>query len=433
MKLKSILLSLFAVLLLMTACGNQTEDSDNAKLSKFYLFNDSIAGLDDIVFTVDNVEGLIYNKDSADFGMRVDSAFPYIVAYEALEEILIDDSIVYNLKDTFFYDFTNPVKIRTLAKDGKSEKEYTVKVIVHQVNPDTFLWEGANSQIYTDVVDQENAIVFLDKLYLYTRTATGVVCHTSENASKWERTVTTGLPITADVYRIVAGANAMYYSDGLKLYSSEDGTIWNEMATATGVKHLLFAMRGKVYAQKGEMPGATLVAYPEVNGSAWEDITTLPVEFPQTGMTVCVASAPNKNERVFVLGGRDSDGKLLKSLWSSDNGSYWADLTIGKEPFTPREYVGMTQYAGGIFIFGGKDEDGICEDRQLFSADHGLTWTEVDAMAMVPDLCVDRYASSLLSNSFGYIYIIGGRAEDGEFIKNAWRGLRYASLPGFDD
>ncbi len=436
-RIKQTILPLLALtFVLLSACNETTQqvESSNPNLAIFYLVNDSVEGIENVKFVIDNETGKIYNPDSADFGITVDSAYPHIVGETALSEIIINDDIIYTSKDSVYIDFTKPVTIRTRSSDEEYTKEYSVTVSVHQVNPDTFVWKGVNHQIYTETPTMEHTVLYNDSLYLFTSTGTVISCKKSADAAQWTANPTQNLPSSANIHHIIAGEKALYYADATTLYTSTDGINWRDAGTSGGMQNLLFTLNGHVFGQNGSMPGAKLMSCPENDLATWTQKAILPVEFPQSGMTSCVASTENGNNRVFIFGGRDSSGKLLKSLWSTDgNGSYWVDLTVGTDSITPREGAAIAQYANGLMVFGGKNDDGLITNRQMFSPDYGLNWTTADSISQLPQTCVNRHSAALIANSTGYIYLIGGQTIDGTYIRNAWRGIRYASIPGFKD
>ena len=73
----------------------------------------------------------------------------------------------------------------------------------------------------------------------------------------------------------------------------------------------------------------------------------------------------------------------------------------------------------------------VVDDAQLFSKDFGLTWGEPKEKSKIGDLYLPRYEHSAVVTPEGYIYLIGGRTSANGTINDVWRGLNYASLPGF--
>ena len=126
---------------LFTSClgTSSTTLSENAKITSFIINNDSVEGLSNVKLTINNTDSLIYNVDSLAYGTRVDSVYATITG-SSLGSIVINDSIIYT--DSLVFNFNEPVMVRSYAADMLHYINYTVKVNVHQVNPDLFVWEG---------------------------------------------------------------------------------------------------------------------------------------------------------------------------------------------------------------------------------------------------------------------------------------------------
>ncbi|MBO7213234.1 MAG: hypothetical protein J6U99_01585, partial [Rikenellaceae bacterium] len=263
-----------------------------------------------------------------------------------------------------------------------------------------------------------------------------LLVYESETGENWSVVLPAG--IDADLMKLnlnylVATEEYMFvFGDG-KLYRSADAGVWTEVETSGAeVENLLFVMGNRVYAV------ATNGHMVRLDGAEWVDLGVLPSKFPVEGGAVLVAEAPSGKERVFVAGGIDVEGNYLSSVWSSENGEYWSDMTSGREQFTPRAYAALAQYGEGLMLFGGhgKPEGSIAnakvvEDAQLFSKDFGLNWGGPNAKSVVDSLYVPRYEHSAVVTPAGYLYLIGGRVSSEGTINDVWKGLNYASLPGF--
>ena len=205
---------------LITSASCKKDDDDNTvvttKITSFYLKNDSIEGLSDIEFTIDNDSNVIYNKDSAEYGIRVDSVWP-IIGASSLESITINDTLDYSREDTVFMDFTKPVTIRTVsAADPEQKRTYTVKVKVHQVDPDTFIWRALSFDIYAENPTSERAVYLNDEIKLLIM-ADKARCYSSPDGKEWTGADATGLPQTFDADHVIASGKSLYYGEGEKL------------------------------------------------------------------------------------------------------------------------------------------------------------------------------------------------------------------------
>lgn len=427
---------LFGLLLMgcLTSCleGSVSSSavSDEPVITNFYLYSDSVKGISDYVFLINEDSMLIYNYDSIDYGTRIDSlGFTITPKFHA---VYVNDTLnLYEMKDLCL-DFREEVKITVVASDKKTSADYRVKVNVHTVDPDTFIWKGVKSEVFVGDAQTEKALWFNGKLMYFAMVDNDLVVNESEDGAKWNRVEVSGLDIASiDLNYLVGTEDFIYYFADGELYKSGDGVSWtSEVITGIAVEHLLFAMNGRIFGVTDENRIARL------DGASWTDLGRLPSGFPIYGAAVMVAPAPSGRERVFVVGGVDEGGRFLSSVWSSEDGSYWSDMTGGRELFSPRAYAALAQYGDGLMLFGGMaqmdaSDVEVVEDAQLYSKDFGLTWGEPKAKSEIGDMYLPRYGHSAVVTPMGYIYLIGGRVVSESTINDVWRGLNYASLPGF--
>lgn len=430
MKIKSYL---FGLLLMgcLTSClegsTSSTIVSEEAVITNFYLYDDSIKGISDYVFLIDNDSMLIYNYDSIDYGTRIDSLG--FVITPRFHAVYINDTLDFYSMSSVVLDFTKEVKITVVASDEKTSADYRVRVNVHTVDPDTFIWKGIKSEVFAGYAQTEKALWFNGKLMYFAVVDNDLVVNESVDGVAWSA-LASDLDIdfaSADLNYLVGTEDFIYYFTDGELYKSADGVTWtSEVITGIAVEHLLFAMNGKIFGVTEENRIARL------DDGMWTDLGRLPSAFPVKGAAMMVAPAPSGKERVFVVGGVDASGRLLSSIWSSEDGTYWSDMSGGKEMFSPRAYAAMAQYGGGLMLFGGVgSDDVVVKDAQLYSKDFGLNWGEPKAKSVIGDMYLPRYGHSAVVTPTGYIYLIGGRASSELSVNDVWMGLNYASLPGF--
>lgn len=422
---------------LLLSCVKNSDTSTNliaedAVITNFYLYSDSIKTIDDYVFTIDNDSMLIYNYDSIDYGTRIDSLS--FVITPKFAEMYVNDTIDFYNATGVVLDFNQRVKITVVAKDKKETADYYVQVNVHKVDPDTFVWQGVNSEVFAGDAESAKALYFNGKLVYMAVVDGGLMAYESEDGVDWSAIAIEGIGgelAELDLNYLVATENYIYLMANGGLYQSADAAKWTLVETSgEAVETLLFGMGDKIYGVTENRDLARL------DGSEWVGLGTLPSKFPVEGGSVLVAAAPSGRDRVFVVGGIDAEGNYLSSVWSSENGSYWSELTGGKEMFTPRAYAAVAQYADGLMLFGGvgKSEGDIVavvSDAQLYSKDFGLNWGEPKDKSKIGELYLHRYGHSAVVTPSGYIYLIGGSVSEGATINDVWKGMNYASLPGF--
>lgn len=422
---------------LLLSCVKNSDTSTNliaedAVITNFYLYSDSIKTIDDYVFTIDNDSMLIYNYDSIDYGTRIDSLS--FVITPKFAEMYVNDTIDFYNATGVVLDFNQRVKITVVAKDKKETADYYVQVNVHKVDPDTFVWQGVNSEVFAGDAESAKALYFNGKLVYMAVVDGGLMAYESEDGVDWSAIAIEGIGgelAELDLNYLVATENYIYLMANGGLYQSADAAKWTLVETSgEAVETLLFGMGDKIYGVTENRDLARL------DGSEWVGLGALPSKFPVEGGSVLVAAAPSGRDRVFVVGGIDAEGNYLSSVWSSENGSYWSELTGGKEMFTPRAYAAVAQYADGLMLFGGvgKSEGDIVavvSDAQLYSKDFGLNWGEPKDKSKIGELYLHRYGHSAVVTPSGYIYLIGGSVSEGATINDVWKGMNYASLPGF--
>lgn len=421
------------VLFMATSCldkGGTTSTiiSEEAVITNFYLYNDSIEGISDYDFIIDEDSHLIYNYDSIAYGTRIDSLG--FVITPRFSAIYINDSIDYYAVNEIFLDFSKEVKFTVVAADEKTSADYHVKVNIHKVDPDTFIWQGVNSEVFAGKAESAKAVCFGEKLIYFAIVEGNLLVYESVDGANWDAITPVGLNVDLaklDLNYLVGTEDFIGVCVEGKMYKSVDAVEWVLVETiGVEVERLLFALGDVFYGVTKENNVARL------EGLEWKILGKLPTEFPIKGEAVMVAPAPSGKERVFVVGGIDAEGNYLSSVWSSEDGVYWSDMTEGKELFTPRAYTAVVQYSGGLMMFGGVDlSSKVVEDAHLFSKDYGLTWNDSNAKSKIGETYMPRYEHSAVVTPAGYIYLIGGRVSSETTINDVWQGLNYASLPGF--
>lgn len=418
-----------AVVLSLSSCADSDKDeqsiSEEAVITKFALMgNDTIEGYS---FVVDSDSMVIYNPDSIEYGLGVDSL--YAVINPTFYKVWVNDTVDFYLFDTLWMNFEQSVWYTVVAADEKTEATYELRINRHTVDPDTMVWNGVASQVYRGVSTAERAVAMGDRLVYMVEVDGAVSVYVSSDGRVWDESVPEGLPAGADLRHAVAMDSSVCVTAGGRLYESADGLKWLEREMDVMVDRLLFAMNGVLYAVVTEGESQVLVSR---DGGVWSRVAALPYDFPVRGEAVTVAKNPAGVYRAFVVGGMDAAGKCLSSVWSTENGAYWSNLTSGSTGVTPRAYAGVAQYANHLMLFGGRDADGKVVGDELWSKDYGLTWeSTAETKVVLPQLYVRRYDLSVVPLQDGSLYLIGGRASDDTSIADVWRGVHYASLPGF--
>lgn len=405
--------------------------SDTAVVSAFYVKSHFSNDAKNYTFVIDEENKLIYNPDSFAYGMRVDSLTPVVAP--KFKDAVIDGEISLSGSDTVWIDFRTEHVLTVTASDQQTKQSYVVRVNVHKVDPDSFVFVKMDALDFTNVSMSKSVM-----------TEEGIVClmnkggelavAKSVNSVSWEA-VETQIEISADeldLEHATVFENGICIMSGLDIYKSTNGAIWEKEVTTSDFRilHLLFNLGGKLYAL-GD--GHKIM---RLNGNKWEVANEADRGFPVRGEAVCVGKSPTGIEVAYVAGGIDSDGNYLSSVWSTENGSYWVNLSLRENSFGKRAYASLIQYASGLIMIGGENADTIVADDFLYSQDYGINWSKVDTTFKLDTAgmerieYVERCMASLLADEIGNIYIIGGRFGNA-ILGDAWKGRLNRAIPGF--
>lgn len=430
---KAVIAVFFGVVLgCMMSCEENTKKtiSEDAVIKSFYLINKHTTEAKSYVFTIDEDAKEIYNTDSMSYGMPTDSFA--IVMTPTFKSAELDGESIYG-KDTVWVDFAGERVLTVTAKDGKTKQSYKIRVNIHNVDPDSFIWRQMDMELVE--IEESKALMTEEGIVVLGRASGNILAAQSEDGEAWNDLEVSGLDEAGDdldIKHAVVHNGEICMMSGMDLYMSDQGTQWYKETTTSsvGFEHLLFSLRGDLYAL-GE--GSKIL---KLNGNEWEVTAELEAGFPVIGEAVCVGNSPSGLPRALVMGGIDADGNYLSNVWSTEDGSYWVKLNLRDSVFTPRANAAIVDYAKGILMVGGEDADSIVETSYLYSLDCGMNWYRVDSMFHVDTACVKqelytkRHSASVVADEKGRVYIIGGQNKEG-VLRDVWRGVNWGSIPGF--
>ena len=482
---------LLSSLALLTSCNEDNDDDDIYSYSEsiqttlvtgFSLQADAdvLESLDSVYFTIDYDNGLIYNADSLPVGTDVSGLKVSVDFLNTVSSAVFnitgatqqaDTTINYTTSMTQKIDFTGKTILKVTSSDEKLVKDYEVKVLVHKVNPDSLVWPREwrrdlpgfrYSAIAHKVVMQS------DNLYRI-MTYNGIECvlwtAAALNQGTWDKQ-TVNLPFVPQVPSLTAVAGKLYLldADGT-LYNSTDGVDW---ASCGVMWHSILG--GYEDRVLGVMKGTDGYYHDEYPRS--EDFAVTQVEngFPVAHSSNMIETS-NKwtvSQQSFIVGGIDSDGKMLGDVWGYD-GSRWgkinnahssalpalADATLFPY-YTYKTLPGVRRYArqSTWYIMGGKQADGSLNGTIYLSTTQGVTWTKNDTIIVQPSDMTKFYGAQAFVQSetltatganylprrvkaaidsweCPYIYLFGGYNAQGYLLPYMWRGVynRLANYP----
>lgn len=446
MKKQIYLICTSCLVLLLSSCLGSDEEYDydvvkNCQIISFVLKHDSISGLGTTKFTIDQLNGRIFNQDSLPYGTEVDKVVATVTygssisigAIQVMQEA-VGDTIFWNGSDSL--DYSKPVKFVITAYDGETKKIYDTRLNIHQVVPDSMIWSKQTASLPGNAATERKVVVFgandAEQYYMYTKEADGYHLYTSQTAeaTEWTAKTLTGFPVSAvKLDQITEYENILYVSStDNKLYSSEDGLTWISVETAPAIVSLL----GVVNEETSVKLPSALAAIASVEGTsrfvrmnktgAWEEGDNVDTGFPVTGFAPLSYSLMYR-ERLLLAGGKTASGTVKSDVWSTMDGLSWVLLTSNAD-FGQREGASVALYDTTFFMIGGLNAKSEALKDIYRSRDNGLTWELSDTLTVMPvDYNARGYSSMIVDEETNYIYLFGGK--DGKSTKDVgdlWRG-----------
>ena len=481
-----ILLAMAVMLSLMStlvSCNKDKDDDDSSYsysesnqttlITGFALQenDDVLADLDSVHFTVDYDNGLIYNADSLPVGtditaLKVTVNFLNTVSSAVFNiteaSVQADTTINYTTSMTQSLDFTGKTVLTVTSADETLVKDYEVKVLVHKENPDTLIWNKSwrrdlpgyrYTAIGHKVVKQGDVYRILN----YNGYESFLFTASTPDQGTWDKQ-SVSLSFVPQVQSLVATDDALYIldADGV-LFTSPDGLEW----TSCGVTwySVLGVYEGRVLGIVHGADGYYHDEYPHSNGFTASAVAEgFPVSH-SSGMIV----TDNKwtvSQQAMIVGGMDSDGKVLSDVWGFD-GKHWGrinnihsdalpaltDATLFAY-YTFKSLPGVRRYARQEtwYLMGGKLADGTLNGDIYLSDTQGIIWhkggTELSQPTYMPKFygaqafvqfetltlsggsyMPRRVASLTTSWECPYIYLFGGFNDQGQLLPYLWRGV----------
>lgn len=380
---------------------NDYEYSSDATIRDFAL--DSIYKDTYYTFTIDQLNGKIYNEDS--LPVHADTIISKILIKTIQTNgIVTAGDTLFNMNDSV--DLTEPLVLEVLALDGVHKKKYEIHVNVHTQDPDSLVWsDGPVSDNFSSgaVTGEQKAVILNGRILVYPSPDS---CYVSSGLSadiSWRRQYTQGLPAEADIHSITQYRYKLYAAVAGDVYTSTDGLNWMRSDDLSGQVVTFLApfskgLSGIITNSMGEQ----IFCITDEEGENWsEDGHVVPADFPLTQISYAASETSNQIERIFLTGtSPDSSGKTL--LWQSYDGYNWASLDgAAYDNYVPyMEHPTVLYYDDDFYVFGD-------EFNTFYKSSTGVSWEEAGGTFLFPETFEGRskYYSTVLDND-GYIWII---------------------------
>lgn len=426
-----------AVVLFIASCGpvqNQVANpSDDASIKTAYIqYNDSSPYASLAVFTINNIDSIIYNVDSLPYGTKLDSLYLGFTFASSLGYIMNDtvaESYYGNAVTSKHYNLTKPVKIKNLASDNKTTKQYTIEVRVHKVETYLHLWSELKKNVLATPAENQKAVMLKNKFYYFHDFGTYNSLYSSADGVNWTvQPAPVTLPLNAEL------RNMMVYKDeilllhnGNELYKTADGINWQKHVLSADAnynyKALLFSFKNKIWAVAQHKTDKSVKIAASTDGLTWTFTEKRSfTNFPVSDFAVTRFKPSLGREKVIVLGGVDASGRTLNTRWSAEDVMgvdtlYWVNLQHKTFTMSLAKKANIAYYGSKLLVIGGSNQadmlvDGKEQLRQ--SIDEGLTFAVPDsAQNRMPGEYQNRTNASLIHDTANNtLYIIGGKTND---------------------
>jgi hypothetical protein len=450
------------MLLLSSCLGGSSESSiddwnlGNAQIASFVLTSDSVPGLSNVKFTIDQLNGKIYNIDSMPYGtVIIEKVFCNItfdeqslgVATVLFESQSTGDSVIWTSSSDSI-DFSAPVTITVTPFDGMSIKKYEAKLNIHQENPDTMVWHKYSGLIAGKIFMEMKVLPYDDSYYMYVieKDIYRLYKSDTKNTDDWSEITLNGFPEKAVLSQIAEYDGDLYAisNDGTLFccsaeHNSGEEQNWLIVDGVPSIKTLLGSLSDNIVTGRTSvlsgiaLEGETLHFISINKNKEWEIGMAVPETFPVSGFG-SIDYETMYHPRIIVAAGRDSNDKLSNNVWSTMDGLSWTLLTTNVAAFSPREGVSLFNYDNNLFIIGGIDNSGIALNDICYSKDQGINWvceiksddTEESSSKyyykMPTDYLSRGFASAIVDQN-NYILLFGGKAgNDKNVFNDLWRG-----------
>ena len=420
----------------------------NAQIGVFSLESELMPGLSEVIFTIDQINGLIYNKDSMPHDTPTGHKAMVTISFDCpfgIGRILFIEQAtgdtLQNVSDSI--NFAQPVLIEVTAYDGLTTKIYEAKLNIHQTNPDTMIWEKYADILPGRAFQDMKTLMFQDSCYLYAIENSVCQLFTSdmEDLINWEQLTLSGFPNDALIMQMTLFQDELnVITESGHLYYSSDGKEWTQAAVDVSIKSLLGYLPRNIISGRNDV----ICCIAEIDGvlrfvTIDKQLSCIvgqpvPETFPLSGFNQFNYEY-FYYPRLVVATGRDSKNEPTDMAWASMDGISWAALSSNDKKFSKREGSSVFFYDQCFFVVGGIQYYGATKDIS-FSIDQGITWFEefyvynselldyeLESYYSMPEEFVARAYASVIVDKDNYMLLFGGKATNNANVMNEiWRG-----------
>lgn len=425
----SLLLTLsLGLMLILSACNAKDEEVDtdtymaaeSVAITKFSLAPDLrvMRNLDSVYFSIDLEHGVVFNADSLPKGTNVTKLIPKITYPSSVTSAVIemkggthreDGTVNYKVNPNDTIDFTGNVTITLSTANDAISKTYTLKVNVHQEDPDTLFWENmATATLPSRLPDPtgQKTINYGDgALSLIAESDGSLTIATTGDIFRGEWTKSAlAADLKLDINSLSRDSEGVLYAlnESGELMSSSNGIDWT--AIDSGWTQIIGPYGSGMLGAKGNM----MVSWP----ADYVESSALPSGFPTSGYTFPIETSNRwATQPTIVIFGGNTSTPAGSPAWAFD-GSRWANIAENALPgldglsvipyyaFLNNASNGLLKEFNALLAFGGRDNGGNLNNTIYLSYDNGINWFRAqDYMQLPPEMGTGYYVSAIAVNN----------------------------------
>ena len=411
MKIKSLLiLVVLSGTLFFTSCLDSDEQLEYSTNDVITSFNLPKINNKQYFFTIDQIEGAIYNRDSLPFKS------------DTIIDKIIIDKIVYpgylTSADTLFsyttdsVDLRKPIKITSHAPDGVNKRDYTITVNVHQQDPDSLNWTKISTTFTNKMFEkgEHKTIIFKGQLRAYNKEV--AFSSSLEDGKIWVSESLSGIPSSLDIQSLIVHNDKIYgVTEEGEVYSSTDGIDFSEdteLNTKT-VTSLIYSFNDALYGIVKEGEENRFAIF---NSNEWAIYETVKEAFPLKNLSTIDYTTSTGTQRIITTGKPHhvNDSTLT---WFTTTGKNWFEMKPESiEQACPYMEKPTLVYQDKQFLMLGG------EYKNIYYSKEAINWRVSQSKTLYPseEIFFKRENSSTVTDDKGFIWITWGNEDE------VWRG-----------
>jgi hypothetical protein len=356
-------------------------------------------------------------------------------------KVLYGETPVWRTSGDSVYFTNNSLKFYSYTPEGTDSITYTVKINIHQIDPDSVQYTLV-ATIDTIPTNEHKIFNIAGKYYLFTKTkippSAGIsdrsVLNVSNDLKTWTFESSANVPNYIDIQAgnniLVAITSGYTISDNNKLYVSEENNpaVWKDI---TSLSHPVISVLGDInqgWALIIREENDSVFAFTK-DFKDFEIGSKIPQGFPINRFSSAHANSLFSDQLTLV--------ENLQSVWATQDGMYWVNLSNTKEQLPVIEGGTLFSYNNELWFIGGrvtKDSDNYNYSAEeynkhvFYSPNGGVVWKAKTAKTQAPEAFTLREKASVLTDKDGkYFYIIGGQNNRG-VVPDIWQGTLNSKL-----